>query len=127
MPLINTSPVQDFNSRFVIYFLLLVTAVVWVIHRRQKNLRIYRLGNLIPGPMALPLFGNALLALGKRPERLEYGEKYGNVVRGWLGYKLVIFLTDADDIEVILNSHIHIDKASEYRFFKPWLGEGLLI
>ncbi|KOB71350.1 Cytochrome P450 4G49 [Operophtera brumata] len=102
MPLINTSPVQDFNSRFVIYFLLLVTAVVWVIHRRQKKLRMYRLGNLIPGPMALPLFGNALLALGKRPEH-------------------------ADDIEVILNSHIHIDKASEYRFFKPWLGEGLLI
>lgn len=58
---------------------------------------------------------------------LEYGEKYGNVIRGWLGSKLVIFLTDADDVEVILNSQVHIDKASEYRFFKPWLGEGLLI
>lgn len=58
---------------------------------------------------------------------LKYGEQYGNVVRGWLGSKLIVFLTDADDVEVILNSHVHIDKASEYRFFKPWLGEGLLI
>ena len=58
---------------------------------------------------------------------LVYAEKYGTVVRGWLGSKLIIFLTDPNDIEVILNSQVHIDKASEYRFFKPWLGEGLLI
>lgn len=58
---------------------------------------------------------------------LEYADRYGTVVRGWLGTKLIIFLSDPDDVEVILNSHIHIDKASEYRFFKPWLGEGLLI
>lgn len=58
---------------------------------------------------------------------LEYAEIYGHVVRGWIGSKLIIFLTDADDVEVILNSQVHIEKAAEYRFFKPWLGEGLLI
>lgn len=58
---------------------------------------------------------------------LQYAEKFGSVVRLWIGTKLIIFLTEPEDVEVILNSQVHIDKASEYRFFKPWLGEGLLI
>lgn len=58
---------------------------------------------------------------------LDYAEQFGSVIRVWLGTKLVIFLTDPDDVEVILNSNVHIDKSTEYRFFKPWLGEGLLI
>ncbi|KZC12318.1 Cytochrome P450 4g1 [Dufourea novaeangliae] len=31
------------------------------------------------------------------------------------------------DVEIILSSTVHIDKSSEYRYFKPWLGNGLLI
>lgn len=30
-------------------------------------------------------------------------------------------------LQLILSSHVHIDKAPEYKFFKPWLGNGLLI
>lgn len=45
----------------------------------------------------------------------------------WAGTKLLIFLVDPRDVEIILSSNVHIDKASEYRFFKPWLGDGLLI
>lgn len=58
---------------------------------------------------------------------LGYAEKFGNVVRVWVGSNLIIFITEPDDVEIILNSHVHIDKSNEYRFFKPWLGEGLLI
>lgn len=53
--------------------------------------------------------------------------EFGKVVKLWIGPKLLVFLTDPRDIEIILSSHVHIDKASEYRFFKPWLGDGLLI
>lgn len=58
---------------------------------------------------------------------LGFAEEFGSVIRLWLGTNLVIFLTEPDDVEVILNSNVHIEKSSEYRFFKPWLGEGLLI
>lgn len=58
---------------------------------------------------------------------LELGELYGHVSRGFLGYKLVVFLTDPRDVEIILNSNVHLTKSPEYRFFKPWLGDGLLI
>ncbi|KAJ2950505.1 hypothetical protein O0L34_g8749 [Tuta absoluta] len=125
-------PVNHTFTSLIFYPLVILASGLWLFHRWQQKSRLYVLGNKIPGPMALPIFGNALLAIGKRPDQLvelglQYAEKYGNVIRGWLGTKLVIFLTDADDVEVILNSHVHIDKSSDYRFFKPWLGEGLLI
>lgn len=52
---------------------------------------------------------------------------YENVARIWIGPKLVVFLTNPMDVELILNSSVHIEKSDEYRFFKPWLGNGLLI
>lgn len=52
---------------------------------------------------------------------------YGHVCRGFLGYKVIIFLSDPRDVEIILGSNVHLTKSSEYRYFKPWLGDGLLI
>lgn len=57
----------------------------------------------------------------------ERSFEFGNVIKMWAGPQLFIFLVDPRDVEIILSSHVHIDKASEYRFFKPWLGDGLLI
>lgn len=58
---------------------------------------------------------------------LRLSVKYDNVARVWIGPKLLIFLTNPADVEIILGSSVHIDKSDEYRFFKPWLGNGLLI
>ncbi|KAJ8727107.1 hypothetical protein PYW08_015504 [Mythimna loreyi] len=119
-------------TRLVFYPLVIIASCIWMFHRWQQQSRLHRMGNILPGPAALPLFGNALMALFKKPEQfIEIGlgicDKYGYVVRGWLGSKLVIFLGNPEDVEVILNSNEHIDKASDYKFFEPWLGEGLLI
>lgn len=58
---------------------------------------------------------------------MDIVNSYGNVIRGFVGHKLIIGLTDPRDVEIILGSHVHIDKSNEYRFFEPWLGNGLLI
>lgn len=58
---------------------------------------------------------------------LKLGKKYTNVARIWIGPKLVVILTNPMDIELILNSNVHLEKSDEYRFFQPWLGNGLLI
>nr|QGA73293.1 cytochrome P450 CYP4G15-like protein [Spodoptera frugiperda]ULR85514.1 cytochrome P450 [Spodoptera frugiperda] len=131
-PFIDDTVYVDWHTRFIFYGLVAVVSGLWMIHRWQQQSRLFRLGNVLPGPEAVPFFGNALLALGKKPDQLvnvglEYADRYGTVIRGWLGSKLIVFLLDPEDIEVILNSQVHIDKAPEYRFFKPWLGEGLLI
>ncbi|CAH0628740.1 unnamed protein product [Chrysodeixis includens] len=121
------------TTRLVFYSLLLLATGIWLFHRWQKQSRLHRMGDLLPGPAYFPLFGNALLALKfNKPERFidiawQFADKYGFVIRGWIGSKLVVFLANPEDVEVILNSNVHIDKASDYKFFEPWLGEGLLI
>lgn len=57
----------------------------------------------------------------------ELSEQYPNVGRAWFGTKLVVVLMNPVDVELVLGSSVHIDKSDEYRFFKPWLGNGLLI
>lgn len=57
----------------------------------------------------------------------EHSGNYDGVVKIWIGPRLMCFLYDPRDVELILSSHVHIDKSSEYEFFKPWLGNGLLI
>lgn len=38
---------------------------------------------------------------------------------------MIIFLSNPRDIELVLNSHL--TKSPEYKYFAPWLGDGLLI
>ncbi|CAD6208793.1 GSCOCT00003601001.2-RA-CDS [Cotesia congregata] len=113
------------------YPLVFIAATLAFVHFYMENMRIVKMGNKIPGPKTVPFFGNALIALGVHPKDvlntvLQYLH-HGRVIRAFLGTKLVIFIMDPHDVEIILSSNVHIDKSPEYRFFKPWLGEGLLI
>lgn len=114
----------------IVMTLVLVASVLF--HMWMQSRRYVKLGNMIPGPRAYPLIGNANMLLGKSHDEImkraiELSFVYGSVARGWLGYHLVVFLTEPADIELILNSYVHLTKSNEYRFFKPWLGDGLLI
>ncbi|KAF2882662.1 hypothetical protein ILUMI_23526, partial [Ignelater luminosus] len=57
----------------------------------------------------------------------SHSKTFDKVIKLWIGPKLMVFLTDPNDVEIILSSHVHIDKSSEYRLFEPWLGNDLLI
>ncbi|XP_037028672.1 cytochrome P450 4g1-like [Bradysia coprophila] len=112
--------------------LITASVVLSLFYYWMQNRRIAKLGNLIPGPPTLPLLGNAHIVIGKNHNEimelaLKLGKKYTNVARVWIGPKLVVILTNPSDIEIILNSNVYIQKSDEYRFFKPWLGNGLLI
>lgn len=56
------------TSSLVTCGLLLGVTMTYLYHEWQKKSHMFRLGNLIPGPKGLPIFGNALMAIGKRPE-----------------------------------------------------------
>lgn len=90
-----------------------------------------KLAEKFPGPKAYPLIGNALLALGSLNEIFETANRlsseYRTVARAWLGPRLFIGLMDPRDVEIILSSNKHVEKAIEYKLFKPWFGNGLLI
>ncbi|CAG9827946.1 unnamed protein product [Diabrotica balteata] len=115
----------------VFVFLLLPALSLWYIYWKISRRHLIECADKIPGPDGLPILGNALEFVGTSYDifRTVYQKsfEFGKVVKLWVGPKLLIFLTDPRDVEIILSSHVHIDKASEYRFFKPWLGDGLLI
>uniref|UniRef100_A0A182FJZ7 Uncharacterized protein n=1 Tax=Anopheles albimanus TaxID=7167 RepID=A0A182FJZ7_ANOAL len=130
-PAIEPGSTMGWALSVTVATVLALTAVT-LFHLWMQTRRYVKLGNMIPGPAAYPLIGNANMLLGKSHNQImeramELSYVYGTVARGWIGYHLVVFLTEPADVEIILNSYVHLEKSSEYRFFKPWLGDGLLI
>ncbi|KAM3968140.1 cytochrome P450 4g15 [Aphomia sociella] len=115
------------------YMLLIPAAVLWYTYWRMSRRRLYELAEKIDGPTGWPLIGNALEFTGgsadifKNLIKKSASFDESGVVKIWIGPRLLVFLYDPRDVELILSSHVHIDKADEYKFFKPWLGNGLLI
>ncbi|KAL1509300.1 hypothetical protein ABEB36_004062 [Hypothenemus hampei] len=114
--------------------LLLGIATILVIYQFWfYSLRQVRLVTKIPGPTPIPILGNALEALGKNPVGMMqkalhiYKDFKSDTLKFYLGPKLYIGITNPNDIELILGSHVHLEKSWEYALFEPWLGEGLLI
>ncbi|CAG9563515.1 unnamed protein product [Danaus chrysippus] len=115
------------------YVLLVPALLLWYTYWRMSRRHMYELAEKIAGPPGYPLIGNALEFTGGSDEifknimKRSVEFKNETAVRIWIGPRLLVFLYDPRDVELILSSHVHIDKAEEYRFFKPWLGDGLLI
>lgn len=123
---------SDIVSPLNVFLSLLVPAIVlWYIYWRMSRRNMYKLAEKIPGPPGIPILGNALDFLGTShlifKTVTERGREFNKVIKVWIGPKLLVFLVDPNDIELVLSSQVYIDKAPEYRFFKPWLGDGLLI
>lgn len=93
--------------------------------------RYVSLGNKIPGPPAWPLIGNAgnFLFIGMDvPNNLEKASKlYGPTFRLWVGTHLAVFVSDPQDLQVLLSSTTLLTKAYEYFVYDSWLRTGLLI
>lgn len=90
------------------------------------------LATKLPGPITVPLLGNAILFAGLNPPQLlkkleDIVKEYGTVIRIMIGHQVQIMLTDPKDAEIILGSQTLIDKSNEYDFIAAWLGTGLLI
>ncbi|OAD58325.1 Cytochrome P450 4g15 [Eufriesea mexicana] len=115
----------------IFYALVAITTTLLGVYFYIESLHVIRMGNKLPGPKPVPILGNALLTIGVHPnqllDKLLTYDVYGPVIRAFLGRKVIVFMYHPHDIEIILNSSVHINKAAEYRFFKPWLGDGLLI
>lgn len=56
------------STRLFFYPLVLLATGLWLLYRWQQQSKLHKLGNKLPGPLPIPVFGNALLALGKKPE-----------------------------------------------------------
>ncbi|XP_020298965.1 cytochrome P450 4g15-like isoform X1 [Pseudomyrmex gracilis] len=123
--------VLHLSNTYSLLAIFVVTSLI-ATHLYIENSRQVRIANKLPGPLSLPLIGNAYLGIGQDPHSMyklaiKYHKQYGLVGRVYFGTKVLVFLGHPQDIELILGSSVHLDKSVEYRFFQPWLGDGLLI
>nr|WKR34924.1 cytochrome P450 CYP4G353 [Monolepta hieroglyphica] len=127
---------EDVDNPVLPNVILTVVGVVTAICLYEywlRSQRYVKLGNQFPGPSMLPIFGNAHLAIGRSAADVceialdMYRQFKVEVVRLWLGPRLLIGVLNADDAEIILGSTVHLEKSPDYHLFEPWLGDGLLI
>uniref|UniRef100_A0A1B0EV31 Cytochrome n=1 Tax=Lutzomyia longipalpis TaxID=7200 RepID=A0A1B0EV31_LUTLO len=105
-----------------------IAAIVW----HEKFSRRAILAAKLKGPPTYPLIGNGHLFFGASPPHIlatisNLLKRYGKVVPLFLGFDMMIFVTDPKFIEVLLSSNTLIDKSKEYTFLRDWLGDGLLL
>ncbi|CAO1419719.1 unnamed protein product [Diamesa serratosioi] len=111
---------------------ILVLSVI-VIRYNRKRARLVKLIDKIPGPIALPLIGNAIEINVEHDEmfsritgiRKLFGRRQG-ISKAWIGTTPYVLVSKASTVEPILCSPKHIDKSSDYDYLRPWLGTGLL-
>ncbi|KAI9589288.1 cytochrome P450 4g1-like [Glossina fuscipes] len=113
--------------------LLIAVPLIFALYEYwRRNTRSYKLMSKIPTLPEMPIIGHGHVVIGKSSHELtEYiikqSEIYGKTLRVSLGHINVVLLSDPRDIEILLSGSKHLEKAYEYRYFKPWFGDGLLI
>ncbi|KAG5674660.1 hypothetical protein PVAND_004613 [Polypedilum vanderplanki] len=119
------------SSTTIFISLLLPALLLWYVYWKLSRRHLYKLAEKLPGPKGLPFIGNALDLTGTShivfKTVTEKGKEFNQVIKLWAGPKLLVFLVDPRDIELVLSSQVYLEKSPEYRFFEPWLGQGLLI
>lgn len=120
------------GNQFTMIFLLLGTALLLlIVHHYWTNRELYKLSRKMPGPLALPLIGNAYNTLGVSNEQiydyLQYlNNNFEKPMRFWLGPKLFIFVSAPEDMQAILNSQECLSRDDIYDYIKCFTGDGLV-
>nr|AKD43173.1 Cyp4d1-RB [Drosophila melanogaster] len=105
---------------------LLLAIIALEMRRFLRNMR------TIPGPLPLPLLGNAHIFLGLSPAEAclkigELAERHGDTFGLFLGPSYSVMLFNPRDVERVLGSSQLLTKSQEYSFLGRWLNEGLLV
>ncbi|KAF5283093.1 hypothetical protein FQA39_LY17434 [Lamprigera yunnana] len=103
--------------------------LMWYLQYHWRRRHLYKMASMRPGPLTLPLIGNALSFVGSSNDMLsklmEIMNKYQSPVRLWLGNKLLFGVWEARDMEIILNSSHALTKEELYKFTECVVGTGL--
>ncbi|XP_075157442.1 cytochrome P450 4d1-like isoform X2 [Haematobia irritans] len=120
------------NSILIIGITLLLASILsglYVYFTKFKH--IIEVTRNIKSAPALPIIGHAHYFIGKPAHLMMKNiwamrEGHENI-KVWLGPELNLIISNLNDVEVILSSTMHTQKAGQYKTLERWLREGLLI
>jgi len=110
----------------VVVLTFVISYYLWDFRRTRESIR------HLKGPPFLPLLGNGLLLVWKKPSEVlkvfeSFTQLYGSTWRIMVGRNLLVSISGPKEVEAVLASQKLIDKADEYEYMTDWLGTGLLI
>nr|QST15034.1 CYP4C34-like protein 2 [Diaphanosoma celebensis] len=114
------------------YFIsIVIIYATWIAFRKRREF-VARCDQ-VPGPVALPLVGNALELIREPDELFQYIVDYlenwrhkHDILRFWAGPFPIFIIYTPEAAEILLSSNKLITKCREYQFLEPWLNTGLL-
>ncbi|CAH1400029.1 unnamed protein product [Nezara viridula] len=125
------SVMEELLAECIIYWLfilgIIVSSVV-ALHYYLSKRRYYQLARKIPAPPGLPIIGHAFnILMGTEEAFRNVWNTMSDcdVCKLWLGTRLFVFIKNPADIELVLNSRIHLCKPSESNLLKTCLGDGI--
>ncbi|KAI4486267.1 hypothetical protein M0802_012411 [Mischocyttarus mexicanus] len=118
----------------IIALLIVIIIITAVLFRSKKYLTLklhqYNTVKNFDGPKAYPIIGNAFLFLGDLSvitnRIIPLLPNYILPARVWLGLQLFVILEDPDQIKIITESSIGLEKSSLYDLPKIGFGNGLI-
>ncbi|KAK4880256.1 hypothetical protein RN001_008402 [Aquatica leii] len=118
--------INMFLTCFSIVTLLVVLLIWWytIYYKIKKDF------SLIPGPFAIPGIGSVYcIKAGYQfiESLMNLKSKYGEMVQIFVGLSPLLLISGVESVQFMLSSKEFIDKSYQYDYFKPWLGNGLLI
>ncbi|KAK3923271.1 Cytochrome P450 4C1 [Frankliniella fusca] len=111
---------------------LVLVALAWAAHFFNKHRKWAMAVDLIPGPPTGFLLGNIWEMMWKynfnqTQAFADWTKQYGGIFRVWVGNnRVLVLLSKPEDLEILLSSNKHIEKADIYKQLNSWIGEGLL-
>uniref|UniRef100_A0A1B0CT03 Cytochrome n=1 Tax=Lutzomyia longipalpis TaxID=7200 RepID=A0A1B0CT03_LUTLO len=115
----------------LLLLIFLLFCVIFLQHLWLKR-EVYWLSWQMPGPFLVPLIGHLQtvrgISHGGVINLFKYMMKnYKSPLRWWIGTKMFVIVKKPEDMQIILNSPQCLSRAKVYKFFKSFVGDGILI
>ncbi|XP_046467884.2 cytochrome P450 4C1-like isoform X1 [Neodiprion pinetum] len=125
----STQTMADLTVGCFIAEALFITGLICILTYHLRRLKLYIKASKFRGPPTIPIVGNAHHFIGNNGEivqkLIDLSDSYPSPYRIWLGPELLIMVSHPEDVKKIVGSDKTIEKSPLYRFFRPWLGNGL--